>query len=142
MKGTETFKICIQEYLNKAAEVNPIFAKKMENPKKNIDECINYILSQVKSSGANGFEDTEIYGIAMHYYDDENVKVSNAPQANVIINHHVELTEKEKEELREEARQKVLQEEMDRLRGKDKKKTTQPKPNSGDHAIGTLFDKS
>ena len=37
-------------------------------PTKNIDNCITYILNQVKKSGCCGFSDDEIFGMALHYY--------------------------------------------------------------------------
>ncbi|MBP9481471.1 MAG: hypothetical protein KBF15_08460, partial [Parabacteroides sp.] len=37
-------------------------------PEKNIDDCVTYILNEVKKSGCNGFADDEIYSMAVHYY--------------------------------------------------------------------------
>lgn len=73
MKGTEQFKKVIELHLMGVAENDPEFKEKLQNPKKNIDGCITYILNTVKQSGCNGFADDEIFGMAMHYYDEEKI---------------------------------------------------------------------
>ena len=50
MKGSERFKQRIQTYLEELSEVDERFAAKFWNPKKNIDDCITYILNCVRQS--------------------------------------------------------------------------------------------
>lgn len=139
-KTTEVFKRSIQHYIKQAADNNATFAKKVANPKKNIDDCITYILNQVKASKINGFEDSEIYGMAMHYYDEENIDIGKPVNVNqVVVNHQVELSKEEIESLKEKARQQVIDEEKVKMRKKKKPATEKAKPNSGDAALGTLF---
>ena len=76
MKGTDHFKRTIQMYLEQRAAEDALFAKNYRNPAKNMDDCITYILNYVKNSGCNGFTDGEIYGQAVHYYDDGKSSVS------------------------------------------------------------------
>ncbi|MEG1543944.1 MAG: PcfK-like family protein, partial [Tannerellaceae bacterium] len=64
----------------------PVYAK--EN--KNIDDCITYILNQVQKSGCNGFSDDEIFGMAIHYYQEDDIDPGKAIWAKVVINHSVE----------------------------------------------------
>ena len=71
-KGTDKFKETIKAYLDKLAESSD-FALSYANPNKKLDECIDYILTQVKESGCAGFTDDEIFGMAVHYYDEENM---------------------------------------------------------------------
>lgn len=134
MKSTESFKKIIQEHLNGIAKRDSAFAAKLENKKKNIDDCITYILNQVKNSGANGFADEEIFGMAMHYYDEENVKPGSKINADVVVNHKVELSAEEIEKAKQEAKDKVIAEEKERLRTKPKKVKQETKE------IPTLFD--
>ncbi len=47
MKGTEQFKATIQEYLEYRASTDELFAERYANPKKNIDDCITFILNEV-----------------------------------------------------------------------------------------------
>ena len=39
-------------------------------PAKNMDECVTHILNYVQKSGCNGFTDGEIFGQAIHYYEE------------------------------------------------------------------------
>jgi len=116
MKSTERFKQVIFEKLQQMAEEDPVFAEKMANPNKNIDDCITYILNTVKKSECAGFTDDEIFGMAAHYYDEENVEVGKLPSnMNVVVNHHVELTEEEIQEAKEKALDKVVSQEVQKL---------------------------
>ena len=98
MKGTDHFKRTIQMYLEQRAEEDTLFAKNYRNPAKNIDDCVTYILNYVQKSGCNGFTDGEIYGQAVHYYDENEIEVGKPIQCQVAVNHIVELTAEEKAE--------------------------------------------
>lgn len=103
MKGTEHFKRTIQMFLEQRAAEDELFAKSYRNPAKNIDDCVTYILNYVQKSGCNGFSDGEIYGQAIHYYDENEIEVGKPIQCQVAVNHVVELTEEEKQEARRKA---------------------------------------
>ena len=87
-----------------------LFSFQYSKPEKNIDDCVTYILNEVKKSGCNGFADDEIYSMAVHYYDEDNIEVGKPMNAHVVVNHVVELTEEEKEQARKDAIQKVQDE--------------------------------
>lgn len=103
MKGTDHFKKTILMYLEQRAEEDQLFAKSFSNPAKNIDDCVTYILNYVKNSGCNGFTDGEIYGQAVHYYDENEIEVGKPIQCQIAVNHVVELTAEEKAEARQNA---------------------------------------
>jgi hypothetical protein len=121
MKGTDKFKEIIKNYLDEYAEKDQLFKNKYLNLNKSIDECVNYIITQVKNSGINGFADEEIFSMAIHYYDEENIEVNNI-NCNVIVNHHIELSSEEIEDTKKKAREKLYFEEQQRL------KTSKNKP--------------
>ena len=123
MKTSDEFKNTIQEHLDKIAIEDKQFAKKLENPKKNIDDCIQYILNTVKKTGANGFIDDEIFGMAIHYIDEETIDIGEKIEMEVKVNHHVELTNKEKAELKEKAKQEVLREAKAKMTTRKQKPT-------------------
>ena len=100
MKATEQFTRTIAEYLNLRAATDTLFAPNLQKPHKSIEQCITYILNQVQKSGCNGFDDDEIYSMAIHYYDEDDLEVGNSITCNVVVNHVVELTEEEKAEAR------------------------------------------
>ena len=79
MKATDYFKQTIQSYLQRRAQEDELFAPRYANPKKNIDDCITFILNYVKQSGCNGFADDEIYSLALHYYDEDDIDIGMPP---------------------------------------------------------------
>lgn len=87
MKGSNYFKNVIQDYLNSQAEKDELFAKSLTKENKNIDDCITYILNQVKASGCNGFADEEVFQMAMHYYDEDELEIGKPINARVVVNH-------------------------------------------------------
>ncbi len=68
MKASDNFKATIKAYLDQRAESDILFSFKYTAPRKNIDDCVTYILNTVQKSGCNGFADDEIFGMAVHYY--------------------------------------------------------------------------
>lgn len=123
-KGTRAFNETIRAYLEERAENDPLFAVKFANPSKSVEECVTYILNSVHKSGCNGFEDDEIFGMAVHYYDEEEIEVGKPINYQVVVNHTVELTEEEKEQARQDAIKKLRDEEMAKMR---RPKTTEKK---------------
>ena len=98
MKGTDHFKRTIHMYLEQRAEEDALFAKKYRNPAKNMDECVTHILNYVQKSGCNGFTDGEIFGQAIHYYEENEIEVGKPMDCQVVVNHVVKLTAEEKAE--------------------------------------------
>ena len=121
-KGTRAFNKTIKAYLEERAENDALFAVKFANPSKSVEECVTYILNSVQKSGCNGFEDDEIFGMAVHYYDEEEIEVGKPINCQVVVNHMVELTEEEKEQARQDAIKKLRDEEMKKML-----KLTQPR---------------
>ena len=127
MKGTEHFTRTIAEYLNQRAMADPLFAPNLQKPNKNIEECITYILNEVQKSGCNGFDDDEIYSMAVHYYDEDNIEIGKPINCRVAVNHVVELTEEEKAEARQEAIQRYQREELAKIQKRNERpKKIQP----------------
>lgn len=128
-QGTDYFKLTIQNYLDARAREDELFAPRYANPKKNIDDCCTFIINQVRQSGCNGFADEEIYSMALHYYDEEDIDIGKPLQCDVRIDHVVELTEEEKAQARQAAMQRAEREAYANLmRPKKKKPATQPEP--------------
>lgn len=121
MKTTDTFKKTIKTYLDSRAERDNLFAAKYGNEEKNIDDCVTYILNTVQKSGCNGFTDDEVYNMAIHYYDEDNIEIGKAIQAKVVVNHSVELTEEDKAEAKQQAIERVMQEQVKALKKPIKK---------------------
>lgn len=131
MKGTDSFKTAIQTHLNKVAETDLVFAEKLNNPEKNIEDCTTYILNQVHKSGCNGFADSEIFGMAMHYYDEEQVEVGKPIHATVVVNHSVEITQEDQAAAKQKAMDDLIEEQKQKMlkkQSKSKKETVSETP--------------
>ena len=135
-KATDYFKATIQNYLEQRAQEDELFAPVFANPKKNIDECVNYILNTVQKSGINGFTDDEIYSMALHYYDEEDIDAGKPITCQVVVNHTIVLTEEEKAQ----ARQKAIQKAQDEAYAKKKQGKSKPKAKQPEANIPNLFN--
>lgn len=125
MKSTENFKKVISAHLEYIAANDSLFAETLKKENKNIDDCITYILNTVQKSGSNGFEDQEIFSMAIHYYDEDDLKAGPPISCQVISNHVVEITEEEKALAKKEALRIVVSTEMQRITKKTTKKVEQ-----------------
>ena len=118
-------------YLEQRAEEDALFAKKYRNPAKNMDECVTHILNYVQKSGCNGFTDGEIFGQAIHYYEENEIEVGKPMNCQVVVNHVVKLTEEEKAEARQNAARRYQEEELRKLQNRNRppaRKVTQSQP--------------
>lgn len=139
MRGTEHFTRTIAEYLNLRAATDPLFAPNLAKPHKNIEDCITYILKQVQQSACNGFEDDEIYSMAVHYYDEDDLEVGSPVACHVVVNHTIVLTEEEKAEARKQAIQQYQAQELRRLQ-EPRRVKAKASTDSGQVPQPSLFD--
>lgn len=80
------FKEAIKKYLDERAKSDPLFAPTYAKKNKSIDECCAYIMSEAKKKAVKGcaaISDDVVYGWAVHYYDEDSIKVTGAPKAKV-----------------------------------------------------------
>lgn len=73
----KAFKDAIKQYLDKRAKEDALFAEAYKREGKTIDECVNYILCEVQKiakKGMTAMTDDEVFGMAVHYYDEADVK--------------------------------------------------------------------
>jgi len=80
------FQEAIKEHLDTITEED--FKAKYNSDK--IEDCCNYIISEVKKSGREGFADEEIYTMAKNFYLQEIKDVPKQDQARVVINRTIE----------------------------------------------------
>lgn len=133
-KVSQSFKDTIKAHLDARAQSDPLFAVSYAKEGKNIDECCNYIIQEVQKMKVNGLSDDEVFGLAVHYYDEDDLGTIKAANCKVVVNHTVELTEEEKEQARKDALAEFQKEEIVKLRSQKKepeekeKKKTPAKP--------------
>ncbi len=122
MKSSDYFKSTIQKYLEARSKDDELFAVAFANPKKSIDECITYILNTVQKSGCNGFTDEEVFSMAVHYYDEADIKAGKPINCKVVVNHTVELTEEDRKQARQEAIKRLAEEQYASMKKKPARK--------------------
>ena len=118
-KGSEGFIRKIKTYLDKLAAEDTQFATAYANPEKTIDECGAYIINKVKELKCYVFEDSEIYAMAVQYYNEGKIKVKAMPSCSVVVSGR--LSEDELAQARKEAAERVQEEaykEMKQKKGK------------------------
>ncbi len=84
---------------------------------------------------ATGFADEEIYSMALHYYDEEDIDIGKPVSCKVVVNHTVELTEEEKAEARRNAIRKAESEAYAKLA----KAKSKPKKIEDNKLMPSLF---
>ena len=113
-------------YWEQRAAEDELCARNYRNPAKNIDDCSTYILNYVQKSGCNGFSDGEIYGQAVHYYDENEIEVGKPLQCQIAVNHVVELTAEEKAEARQRAIRQYQDEELRKMQNRQRARAAKP----------------
>ena len=138
MKATEHFKQTIKAYLDERAKNDELFAVSYAKENKSMDDCVTFILNQVKRSKCMGLTDEEVYSLAVHFFDEEDIEIGNPIACNVIVNHTVKLTEEEKAQARQEALKEYQAEQLRKMQ----KRTNKPKTPKAQPEITTpsLFD--
>lgn len=138
MKATEHFKQTIKAYLDERAKNDELFAVSYVKENKNMDNCVTFILNQVKRSKCMGLTDEEVYSLAVHFFDEDDIEIGNPIACNVIVNHTVELTEEEMAQARQEAFKEYQAEQLRKMQ----KRTNKPKTPKAQPEITTpsLFD--
>lgn len=141
-KENDFFKDDIKSYLDNRAANDELFAKTYAKENKNLDECIDHITSVVVKQrvSCGSFDVTRttreyVYGLAVHYYDEDDIKVEKLRNTRVAVSSpstKVELTEEEKAAARERAvhayeamEQKKLEEERKKKLEKKREKAAQ-----------------
>lgn len=125
MEQVKSFNNIIADYLNQRATEDPLFAPKFANPKKSVDECCRYILGEARKRGTTvAMSDAEVFGMAVHYYDEEDIKVEKESSGCSVSSssYKVELTEEEKKSAREAAIKRLAEEQYQSLKKRPAKK--------------------
>jgi hypothetical protein len=127
MNSTENFKRVISAHLEGLAATDQLFAETLKKENKNIDDCITYILNTVKEMGVMACSEDEVYQMAVHYYDEDDLKAGAPIRCHVVSPYQVELTEEEKRQAKQEAIDKLVGEEAEKLKAKPAAKKVEPK---------------
>ena len=130
-KNVDKVKEVIKAHLDAMAQKDACFAERYANTDNNIDECMDYILSEARKRGRTVYmSDQEVFGMAAHYYEEDGIKVSklgSSVKAEATINDDpAELTDEEKANIKKEAveanRQQCMEAEAAAVKKREKKR--------------------
>lgn len=125
------FEEAIKAYLDQRASEDEQFAKSYAKEKKSIEECCKFIMAEAydrithkQGTQSYGMTDAEVYGLAVHYYDEDNIKPKHmGARAEVLqTNATYEPTEEDKENARKAALKRLEDEAYRKLHTPKKKK--------------------
>ena len=122
---SSAFKDKIKAYLDELAEKDEIFGLNYENPAKSLDECCEFIIEQAfqaAQNGRKGMDDPEVYGLAIHYYDEAEIGEIKSHPCQVLVNENVPLSPEEIEEAKNKALERITQDEINKVKAAEKKK--------------------
>ena len=121
-------KNAIKAYLDKRAQEDVQFAASYAKPNKTIDECFDFIIGEVSKKGnAVYMSDEEVFGMAVHYYDEDDITVHPLPD-NVKVKPFPKntLSDEEKAEIKaraiQEYKQRCIDEEVAKAKALAKKR--------------------
>lgn len=86
MKASDKFKTVIENYLNETTQSDTVFAQNFTKASKNLENCFNYILGEVKKTGLCAFDNQEIFDMAVKYYADDSIAQPEPVQCKVVVN--------------------------------------------------------
>lgn len=81
------FEEAIKKYLDQVAAEDILFKQKYEAEGKSLTKCCDYIISEVKRIGRQGYADDEIYQMARHYYNepDSELKIDSLQKGSKVV---------------------------------------------------------
>lgn len=134
MIGSEAFVERIQAFLDEQAATDETFAAKLKKDKRTVQDCANWMIEKLaqdfRDTGKMGYDDSEIYGLALHFFDEPGLKakgnlnfqgliMSNRPRTQEYKPR--ELTDEEKARLDDAAREQYKNEQLNKLRMQEQK---------------------
>ena len=104
--------IRIGNYLKKRAETDSSVKNNLQKENKSLKECWDYVLGEVAKTmfrsgnfGCAAGDDEDLYALAVHYYDEDDIKIAPLP-TNMRV--EAKLDEEKKEEKAAESEPKEL----------------------------------
>lgn len=110
----------IKIYLDNRAKTDSLFAETYKKANKSIKECCKYIYSQAKklAKGGNavGVDDATVYGWAVHYYDEDDIKVDKVKErVEVVAPVAVQEPVKEEKPVKQKPARKKTKQELQKI---------------------------
>lgn len=114
------FENTIKNYLDGRAKEDSLFAEAYKKANKSIKECCKYIYSQArklaKGSNSVGIDDATVYGWAVHYYDEDDIKVDKVQERmEVVAPVAIQKPVKEEKPVQQKAVRKKTKQELQKI---------------------------
>lgn len=122
MDSFDTFKKALKQYLDDRAQNDALFAQAYAKEGKTIDECASFIIGEMNKKAQQGCyvaSDEEVFGLAVHYFDEDNLKDIKPQSAQIVSNY--KLTDADKIELEQQAKENARAAYLKELEQKEKK---------------------
>lgn len=118
--SSPNFETIIQTYLENRAKTDSLFAETYKKANKSIKECCKYIYSRARklAAGGNavGIDDATVYGWAVHYYDEDDIKVDKVQErVEVVAPVAIQKPVKEKKPVQQKATRKKTKQEQQKI---------------------------
>jgi hypothetical protein len=134
MIGSDIFTERIQEFIDKQVAEDAAFAEKVRSTKRTVKDCATWMIEQLaqdfQKTGKMGYDDSEIYGLALHFFDEPNLKAKgNLNFQGLIMSNRPatrpykpkELSDEEKARLDVAAREQYKNEQLRKMREAEQK---------------------
>lgn len=110
----------IKNYLDGRAKEDSLFAETYKKANKSIKECCKYIYSQAhklaKNDNAVGVDESTVYGWAVHYYDEDDIKVDKVQErVEVVAPVAIQKPVKEEKPVQQKAARKKTKQERQKI---------------------------
>ena len=130
--GLASLRTLVQAHLDGVAAGDPAFAEKYANPKKSLDECCMFLAGEAwgraKGSTCVYIQPEELMGLAVHYYDEDEIKINRLPsgvgaRADTLIPEAMKnLTPEQKAKAEKDALERYTQMQVRKQEEKDKER--------------------
>ncbi len=146
MKSNNAAIAVMQQMLQERCIAEPAFAIKMAQPNKSMEGAVNHLCRTIQKSGLCVVDDKTVENILVDYFDEPNVEDGGTPiNCNIVVS-KTELSDEDKETLKEQAMEQYKDEQLRELRRQSQPKAqpkptaTAPKAGAEIDAIPNLFD--
>lgn len=121
------FEKAIKAYLDDRASQDEQFAQSYKKENKSIEECCRFIIGEArkrKDGNTAIMSDAETYGLAVHYYDEDSIVVTEKGTGSSVAREVVEYTptEEDKENAKKAALRRLEEEAFKELHAPKKRK--------------------
>ncbi len=114
--------IRIGNYLKKRADTDPSVKNNLQKENKSLKECWDYVLGEVAKTmyrngnfGCAAGDDEDLYALAVHYYDEDEIKIAPLP-TNMKVKARMDEEKKDEKAVETEPKEVPKKEKVKRIK--------------------------